>query len=122
MKRKIEAMASHQRSLPNKEALLKSYNKRLKDDVKSLLDNFTGMNRFVLGFFVDSFFFSIIEIMKLAKVEDESQVSRMTQCEEDHFEMLVRASNIVRLKPNKLVSIFIKFRVCLPTRSELENH
>ena len=60
--------------------------------------------------------------MKLAKVEDESQVSRMTQCEEDHFEMLVRASNIVRLKPNKLVSIFIKFRVCLPTRSELENH
>ena len=32
-----------QRTLPqNKEALLKSYNKRLKDDVKSLLDNFSG--------------------------------------------------------------------------------
>ena len=32
-----------QRALPqNKEALLKSYNKRLKDDVKSLLDNLTG--------------------------------------------------------------------------------
>jgi len=29
-------------------------------------------------------------------VEEESQVSRMTQCEEDHFEMLVRAANIVR--------------------------
>lgn len=34
-----------QRALPqSKEALLKSYNKRLKDDVKSLLDNFTGIN------------------------------------------------------------------------------
>ncbi|KAK4018525.1 mediator of RNA polymerase II transcription subunit 22 [Daphnia magna] len=67
-----------QRALPqSKEALLKSYNKRLKDDVKSLLDNFS-------------------EIIKLARVEEETQVSRMTQCEEDHFEMLVRASNIVR--------------------------
>lgn len=35
--------------------------------------------------------------MKLARVEEESQVSRMTQCEEDHFEMLVRAANIVML-------------------------
>ena len=26
-----------------KEALLKSYNKRLKDDVKSILDNFMGI-------------------------------------------------------------------------------
>lgn len=43
-----------------------------------------------------NFFFS--EIMKLARVEEESQVSRMTQCEEDHFEMLVRASNIVMSK------------------------
>ena len=35
-----------QRALPqNKEALLKQYNKRLKDDVKSLLDNFTGFSR-----------------------------------------------------------------------------
>lgn len=32
-----------QRGLPNsKEALLKSYNTRLKDDVKSMLDNFEG--------------------------------------------------------------------------------
>ena len=44
-------MTSHQRSLPqNKEALLKSYNKRLKDDVKSLLDNFTGMFYKLSGF------------------------------------------------------------------------
>nr|CAH0110905.1 unnamed protein product [Daphnia galeata] len=70
-----------QRALPqSKEALLKSYNKRLKDDVKSLLDNFS----------------ELAIIIKLARVEEETQVSRMTQCEEDHFEMLVRASNIVR--------------------------
>ena len=29
-----------------KEALLKSYNKRLKDDVKSILDNFMGKPKF----------------------------------------------------------------------------
>ena len=43
-------------------------------------------------------FFPIFkEIIKLAKVEEENQVSRMTQCEEEHFEMLVRASNIVMI-------------------------
>ena len=41
---------SQQRILPqSKEALLKSYQKRLKDDIKSMVDNYT-------------------EIMKLAKV------------------------------------------------------
>ena len=44
-----------------------------------------------------SYNFLFSEIMKLARVEEESQVSRMTQCEEDHFEMLVRAANIVML-------------------------
>ena len=35
--------SAQQRALPqSKEALLKSYNKRLKDDVKSMLDNFVG--------------------------------------------------------------------------------
>ena len=90
---------AHQRALPqSKEALLKSYNKRLKDDVKSLLDNFTGIQYNFVHFFSfldHSIYFVITEIMKLAKVEEESQVSRMTQCEEEHFEMLVRASNIV---------------------------
>ena len=39
----ISLRMAHQRSVTqSKEALLKSYNKRLKDDVKSLLDNFTG--------------------------------------------------------------------------------
>lgn len=33
----------NQRTLPqSKEALLKSYNSRLKDDVKSMLENFEG--------------------------------------------------------------------------------
>ena len=40
---------------PTKDALLKSYNKRLKDDINSITSNFT-------------------EIIKLCKVEDENQV------------------------------------------------
>lgn len=39
------------RNLPqSKEALLKSYNNRLKDDVKSMLENFEGINRLKLKF------------------------------------------------------------------------
>ena len=60
-----------------KDALLKSYRKRLRDDIQSMTSNFT-------------------EIVKLLKVEEESQVSRATQCEEDAFEMQVRAANMVR--------------------------
>ncbi|XP_039586493.1 mediator of RNA polymerase II transcription subunit 22 isoform X2 [Passer montanus] len=64
------------RVLPqSKETLLQSYNKRLKDDVKSIMDNFT-------------------EIIKTAKIEDETQVSRATQGEQDNYEMHVRAANI----------------------------
>ena len=38
-----EMASAQQRALPqSKEALLKSYNKRLKDDIKSMLDNFVG--------------------------------------------------------------------------------
>ncbi|XP_077986755.1 mediator of RNA polymerase II transcription subunit 22-like [Glandiceps talaboti] len=71
-------MAGPQRSIPqSKDTLLKSYNKRLKDDVKSMLDNFT-------------------EIVKLSKVEEETQVSRYTQAEQDQNEIHVRAANIVR--------------------------
>ncbi len=61
----------------SKDALLKSYRKRLKEDISAMLSNFA-------------------EIIKLCKVEDESQVSRATQCEEDAFEMQVRAANMVR--------------------------
>lgn len=62
---------------PSKDALLKSYRKRLRDDIGSMTFNF-------------------MEIVKLCKGEDESQVSRATQCEEDAFEMQVRAANMVR--------------------------
>ncbi|KAH3792842.1 mediator of RNA polymerase II transcription subunit 22-like [Dreissena polymorpha] len=80
--------ASAQRSIPqSKEALLKSYTIRLKDDVKSMLDNFT-------------------EIIRLARVEEDGQVSRTAQAEQDQYEMQVRASNIVRAGESlmKLVS------------------
>ncbi|XP_049629677.1 mediator of RNA polymerase II transcription subunit 22 [Suncus etruscus] len=86
---------AQQRALPqSKEALLQSYNKRLKDDVKSILDNFT-------------------EIIKTAKIEDETQVSRATQGEQDHYEMHVRAANIVRAGESlmKLVSDLKQFLI-----------
>lgn len=60
----------------SKDALLKSYRKRLKEDISAMSSNF-------------------LEIIKLCKVEEESQVSRATQCEEDAFEMQVRAANMV---------------------------
>ncbi|XP_069121501.1 mediator of RNA polymerase II transcription subunit 22-like [Argopecten irradians] len=87
-------MAS-QRALPqSKEALLKSYNKNLKDDIKSMLDNFT-------------------EIIKLARGEEESQVSKTTQIEQDQYEMQVRGSNIVRAGESlmKLVSDLKQFLI-----------
>ncbi|XP_072244296.1 mediator of RNA polymerase II transcription subunit 22 isoform X1 [Leuresthes tenuis] len=84
-----------QRVLPqSKETLLQSYNKRLKDDTKSIMDNFT-------------------EIIKLAKIEDETQVARATQAEQDHYEMHVRAANIVRAGESlmKLVSDLKQFLI-----------
>ncbi|KAM9394052.1 mediator of RNA polymerase II transcription subunit 22 isoform 1-T1 [Pholidichthys leucotaenia] len=84
-----------QRSLPqSKESLLQNYNKRLKDDIRSILDNFT-------------------EIIKTAKIEDETQVSRPTQAEQDHYEMHVRAANIVRAGESlmKLVSDLKQFLI-----------
>lgn len=49
-------------------------------------------------------FFS--EIIKLSKGENETQLSRLTQCEQDTYEMHVRAANIVRAGESlmKLVS------------------
>uniref|UniRef100_A0A8C6SA69 Mediator of RNA polymerase II transcription subunit 22 n=1 Tax=Neogobius melanostomus TaxID=47308 RepID=A0A8C6SA69_9GOBI len=83
------------RVLPqSKETLLQNYNKRLKDDIKSILDNFT-------------------EIIKTAKIEEETQVSRPTQAEQDHYEMHVRAANIVRAGESlmKLVSDLKQFLI-----------
>lgn len=43
------------------------------------------------------FFFRFSEIIKLAKLENETQLNRMTQIEQDTFEMQVRAANIGKL-------------------------
>lgn len=40
----------------------------------------------------------ITEIVKLAKGENDSQLNRMTQIEQDTYEMQVRAANIGNLK------------------------
>ncbi|XP_042905634.1 mediator of RNA polymerase II transcription subunit 22 [Parasteatoda tepidariorum] len=79
------------KNLPqSKEALLKSYNKRLKDDVKSMVDNFT-------------------EIVKLARPsheDDGGNVIRPLATSQDQCEMHVRAANIVRAAESlmKLIS------------------
>jgi hypothetical protein len=39
--------------------------------------------------------YCISEIVKLAKGENETQLSKMTQSEQDTYEMHVRAANIV---------------------------
>ncbi|KAM4661996.1 mediator of RNA polymerase II transcription subunit 22 isoform 2-T3 [Discoglossus pictus] len=86
---------SQQRVLPqSKETLLQSYNKRLKDDIKSIMDNFT-------------------EIIKTARIEEEHQVTRSTQGEQDNYEMHVRSANIVRAGESlmKLVSDLKQFLI-----------
>jgi mediator of RNA polymerase II transcription subunit 22 len=71
----------------SKDALLKSYRKRLKDDVRSMSDNLS-------------------EIVKLCRIEDETQVVTATTAEDYALEMQVRASNMVRAGESlmKLVS------------------
>lgn len=100
------------RALPqSKEALLKSYRTRLKDDVKSMLENFEGKFLyfwyyfFILACYSDNSL-AILEIIKLAKGEHDTQLSRLTQCEQDTYEMHVRSANIVRAGESlmKLVS------------------
>ncbi|XP_035224647.1 mediator of RNA polymerase II transcription subunit 22-like [Stegodyphus dumicola] len=82
---------SQVKTLPqSKEALLKSYNKRLKDDIKSMVDNFT-------------------EIVKLARPtheDDKGNVIRPLATSQDQCEMHVRAANIVRAAESlmKLIS------------------
>lgn len=78
----------------SKEALLKSYTKRMKDDIKSMVDNYA-------------------EVIKLAKVEEDTQVHRPTQAEQDQYEMAVRAANIVRAGESlmKLVSDLKQFLI-----------
>ena len=88
-------MAQQQRAISqSKEALLKIYHKKLKDDIRSMFDNFT-------------------EIIRLARVEEDSQISKTTQTEQDQYEMQVRASNIGRAGESlmKLVSDLKQFLV-----------
>lgn len=96
---------AQQRNLPqSKEVLLKSYNTRLKEDCKIMLENYFGKfganeaeidcyTKRVCKYFHKTFSFQI-EIIKLAKGESDSQLSKITQCEQDTYEMQVRASNI----------------------------
>ncbi|XP_071155596.1 mediator of RNA polymerase II transcription subunit 22-like [Mytilus galloprovincialis] len=88
-------MSQPQRAISQtKEALLKTYHKKLKDDIRSMFDNFT-------------------EIIRLARVEEDSQIAKMTQTEQDQYEMQVRASNIGRAGESlmKLVSDLKQFLV-----------
>lgn len=124
------------RVLPqSKETLLQNYNKRLKDDIKSILENFieiiktakvcwaTALLAWFLIFQSVLFALSIVqdngtllhytlcfspqhfnvkekENMFFVQIEDETQVSRPTQAEQDHYEMHVRAANIVCIYHN----------------------
>lgn len=144
----LSTMAT-QRVLPqSKETLLQSYNKRLKDDIKSILENFTEIiktakvcranalstailfsNCVVYVTSLSSVRFSptfgcsyTIEKKKnnmlFLQIEDETQVSRPTQAEQDHYEMHVRAANIVCICHNRLRGVKICFKISwnkLPT-------
>ena len=82
----------------SKDALLKSYSKRLKDDVRSLADNFSAIVKtcrfsgmktiwhFYLYFPVNV---THSNLPFLNRVEEEHQVCRSTQAEEDALEMQV---------------------------------
>ena len=66
---------------------LKSYSKRMQDGLNAMLENFS-------------------EIVKAAKLEENAQVSKVTQSFYDTYQMQVRAANIVRAGESllKLVS------------------
>lgn len=88
-------MAQPQRALPqSKEAQLRDYTMRLKSNVRAMFDNFH-------------------EIIKLARIEEDGQLLRATQNEQDHYEMQVRSSNIVRAGESltKLVSDLKQFLI-----------
>ena len=63
-------------STSSQDLQLKSYHKRLRDDVKSLVDNFE-------------------QVLKLVKVEPEANVSA-ARIQESSYEMRVRAANMTR--------------------------
>lgn len=99
----------------SKDSLLKSYNTRLKEDVKSMLENFEGKRKILyLTYLQFITLIQLLEVIKMAKGENEgSQLSKLTQCEQDAYEMQVRAANIVRAGESllKLVSDIKQFLV-----------
>lgn len=44
----------------------------------------------------------------MLQIEDETQVSRATQAEQDHYEMHVRAANIVSMPTVVLIGLRLK--------------
>jgi mediator of RNA polymerase II transcription subunit 22 len=70
------------------ETVLKSYQKHLKDDIKSILDNF-------------------MEIMILAKVDTDKVGNNVTPNRaQEHYEMTVRASNMIRAQESLMKLIY----------------
>lgn len=78
--------ATSKSTIQNKEALLKSYNFRLKEDIKAMQDNFE-------------------DIVRLCKSDGDTQLHKMTLCELDFYEMQIRAGNIVRAAESLLTLI-----------------
>lgn len=80
----------------SKEAQLKTYQKRMKDDVGAMYDNF-------------------LEIIRMARMEDDSssQVNRASQAVQDRCEIEVRSANMVRAAESlmKLISDMKQFLV-----------
>ncbi|ESO02339.1 hypothetical protein HELRODRAFT_155811 [Helobdella robusta] len=79
---------------PTKESQLKSYQKRLKDDVRSMYENFS-------------------EIFKLVKIDEDSVLGKPSQAEQDRYEIEVRAANMVRAAESlmRLVSEIKQFLI-----------
>ena len=78
----------------SKEAQLKAYQKRLKDDIKSMYENFG-------------------EIFKLIRIDDDSIFGRASQAEQDRLEIEVRSANMVKSSESlmKLVSEIKQFLI-----------
>ena len=75
------------------DALLKSYRRRLKDDVRSMADNFSEVS-WCAGLLVLLSWLTV-QVVKLCRVEEEGQVGRACQAEEDALEMQVRNKWVV---------------------------
>ena len=70
------------------ETTLKTFQKWLKDDIRSILDNF-------------------LEIVKLAKVELDLNPQNITPSRaQEHYEVIVRASNMIRAQESLIKLIY----------------